>query len=127
MAKITKEFSMSVKERRYRHFSESFKQEKVREINDGRSRIADICRAYQVSYNAVYNWIKLYSNLSKPQRTIVETKSDTTKILALQKKIAELERLLGQKQVLIDFKDKMIEIAEETYQVDIKKKFGTKP
>jgi hypothetical protein len=57
----------------------------------------------------------------------VETKSDTTKILALQKKIAELERLLGQKQVLIDFKDKMIEIAEETYQVDIKKKFGTKP
>jgi transposase-like protein len=127
MAKITKEFSMSVKERRYRHFSESFKQEKVKEINEGRSRIADICRAYNVSYTTIYRWISLYSNLSKPQRTIVETKSDTTKILALQKKIAELERLLGQKQVLIDFKDKMIEIAEETYQVDIKKKFGTKP
>jgi hypothetical protein len=57
----------------------------------------------------------------------VETKSDTAKILALQKKIADLERLLGQKQVQLDFQNKMIEIAEETYQVDIKKKFETKP
>jgi hypothetical protein len=57
----------------------------------------------------------------------VETKSDTTKILALQKKIADLERLLGQKQVQLDFQNKMIEIAEETYQVDIKKKSETKP
>jgi hypothetical protein len=57
----------------------------------------------------------------------VETKSDTAKILALQKKIADLERLLGQKQVQLDFQNKMIEIAEDTYQVDIKKKFETKP
>ena len=112
MAKITKEFSMTVKERRYRHFSETFKQEKVKEVNEGRSRISDICRAYQVSYNTVYRWINSYSNISKPQRTIVETKSDTAKILALQKKIADLERLLGQKQVQLDFQNKMIEIAE---------------
>jgi len=57
----------------------------------------------------------------------VETKSDTAKILALQKKIADLERLLGQKQVQLDFQNKMIEIAEQTYQVDIKKKFEPKP
>jgi len=48
-------------------------------------------------------------------------------LLTLKKKIAELERIIGQKQILLDFKDKMIEIAEETYQVDIKKKFTTKP
>ena len=45
----------------------------------------------------------------------------------MQKRIAELERTLGQKQILIEFKDKMIELAEETYKVDIKKKFGTRP
>lgn len=127
MAKITKGFSMSVKERRYRRFSESFKKEKVKEIAENRSTISDICRVNEVSYTAVYHWINLYSNTNKPHRTIVEAKSDTTKILALQKKIAELERLIGQKQVQIDFQEKMIEIAEETYQVDIKKKFGTKP
>lgn len=127
MAKITKGFSMSVKERRYRRFSESFKKEKVKEIAENRSTVSDICRVNEVSYTAVYHWINLYSNTNKPHRTIVEAKSDTTKILALQKKIAELERLIGQKQVQIDFQEKMIEIAEETYQVDIKKKFGTKP
>ena len=118
---------MSVKERRYRRFSESFKREKVKEITENRATISDICRANEVSYTAVNQWIKLYSNTKRPSRTIVESKSDTTKILALQKKIAELERLIGQKQVMIDFQEKMIEIAEETYQVDIKKKFGAKP
>ena len=127
MAKITKGFSMTVKERRYRNFSESFKKEKVREIAENRSTVSDICRANEVSCTAVYKWINLYSNTNKPSRTIVESKSDTTKILALQRKVAELERLIGQKQVQIDFQEKMIEIAEETYQVDIKKKFGTKP
>lgn len=118
---------MTVKERQYRNFSESFKKEKVREIAENRSTVSDICRANEVSCTAVYKWINLYSNTNKPSRTIVESKSDTTKILALQKKVAELERLIGQKQVQLDFQEKMIEIAEETYQVDIKKKFGTKP
>lgn len=48
-------------------------------------------------------------------------------ILSLKKKVAELERIIGQKQILLDFKDKMIEIAEETYGVDIKKKISTEP
>jgi transposase len=118
---------MSKQERKYRRFSESFKREKVKEIIEKRSTVTDICKANEVTYSAVYKWIDLYSNTQKPHRTIVEFKSDTTKILALQKKIAELERMIGQKQVQIDFQDKMIEIAEETYRVDIKKKFGTKP
>ena len=37
------------------------------------------------------------------------------------------ERVIGQKQILIDFKDKMIELAEQTYSVDIKKNFSTQP
>jgi hypothetical protein len=57
----------------------------------------------------------------------VETDSDTREILALRKKVAELERLIGQKQILLEFKDKMIEIAEDMYGVDIKKKLSTKP
>ena len=57
----------------------------------------------------------------------MENLSDTQQILALKQKVAELERAVGQKQLLIDFKDKMIELAEEHYQVDIKKKFSTTP
>ena len=64
---------------------------------------------------------------NKKERLIVETESDTQQLLHLKKQVAELERIIGQKQVLLDFKDKMIELAEQTYGVDIKKKFSTTP
>lgn len=65
---------------------------------------------------------KKYGSMSKKQeRLIVETESDSVKLIELQKKVAELERIIGQKQIEIDFKDKMIDIAEEMYGVDIKK------
>jgi hypothetical protein len=57
---------------------------------------------------------------------VVEAKSDTMKIKALEERIKELERIVGQKQLLLEFKDKMIEIAEATYNVDIKKKVAFK-
>ena len=37
----------------------------------------------------------------------------------LKKKIAELERIIGQKQILIDFKDKIIELAEQEIESSI--------
>ena len=127
MAKLGKGYELSIKERRYRTFSESYRKEKVREVVEGRTSISELCMAIEISRTTVYKWISLYSNMEKPMRTIVESKSDSTKILALQKRIAELERLLGQKQVEIELKNKMIEIAEDTYNIDIKKKLDSKP
>ena len=126
MTKINKDFKLNTRERRLRTFSESYRQEKVREIVEKRATISEVCRANEITRTTIYKWIHLYSNQEKPIRTIVESKSDTVKILALQKRIAELERLVGQKQVQIEFQEKMIEIAEETYKIDIKKKLGDK-
>ncbi|MEX1135408.1 MAG: transposase [Balneolales bacterium] len=110
-----------------RTFSEDFKRKKVQEIERKITRVSEICKAYQVSTTAVYKWIHLYStSMKKQERLIVESESDTRKISELKQQIAELERALGQKQIQLDFKEKMIEIAEETYQIDIKKKFGGK-
>ncbi len=127
MSDYKKNFNQSTTERRYRRFSDTFKQKKVREIEQGKSTVIEVCKAYEVTDTAVYKWIKKYGQLKKPQRTIVESKSDTSKIVALQKRIADLERLLGQKQIEIEFKDKLIDIAEQTYGVDIKKKSSKKP
>jgi hypothetical protein len=62
----------------------------------------------------------------KEHKQVVEPKSDTQRIKMLEERIKELERIVGQKQLLLEFKDKMIEIAEATYNVDIKKKVGSK-
>ena len=63
----------------------------------------------------------------KKERLVVESESDTRQLIELKKRLSELERIIGQKQILIDFQNKMIELAEETYGVDIKKKFFTPP
>ncbi len=62
----------------------------------------------------------------KQVKQVVEAKSDTKKIKALKDRIKELERVVGQKQLLLEFKDKMIEIAESTYGINIKKKVSSK-
>jgi transposase len=121
------QFKLSLQDRRLRKFSDSFKRGKVREIEQGKTRIGEICREYEVSDVSVYNWIAKFGNMkkNKQERLIVETESDTRHLLELKKRIADLERMIGQKQILLDFKDKMIELAEEEYGVDIKKKFST--
>jgi hypothetical protein len=35
--------------------------------------------------------------------------------------------MVGQKQIEIEFQNKMIELAEQEYNIDIKKKLKTKP
>ena len=121
-------FKQSTEERKRRSFSEDFKTKKVREIEQKITTIAEVSRQYEVRANNVSRWVKKYGqNQKMGVRTIVETESDTRKLLELKVKVAELERIIGQKQVQIDFKDKMIELAEEAYGVDIKKKFGIKP
>lgn len=121
----SKSYKLSSSERRRRTFSESFKIKKVRELESGQTRICEIVKEYLVSPTSVYKWLNKYgmSKKKKPERLIIESTSDTKKIQELRKRIAELERMVGQKQVQLDFQKKMIELAEDYYEVDIKKKF----
>lgn len=123
------QFEMSESQRRVRRFSESFRQEKVVELESGITTAREIIKEYEVSYTSIKRWLDKYGNRikNKPKRIIVESESDTKKLLELRKRVAELERVVGQKQLQIDFNKKMIELAEEFYKVDIKKKFSDKP
>lgn len=123
-----KQFKMTVAERRRRNFSKSFKIQKVKELETGKTKISEIRKQYEVSYSAVYQWLNKFGTMKdKKEKIIIETDSDTKQLLELKKKVAELERIVGQKQILIDFKDKMIDLAEEIYGIEIKKKFSTRP
>ena len=122
------QFKMSQEEKKRRTFSKEFKQKKVREIEQRRASISQVSKAYGVSMTSVQKWVHKYGKEKfNTERLIVESLSDTTRIIAYERKIAELERLIGQKQVMIDFQSKMIDLAEEEYGIDIKKKFDKKP
>lgn len=125
--KAKNNFRMNSSQRSNRYFSTEFKMKKVKEIETGRSKISEICKEYEVSSTSVYRWIKKYGRpKEKNERIIIESKSDTQLIMHLRSKIAELEQLVGQKEVLISFKEKMLDYAQEYCGVDIKKKFLNK-
>jgi transposase len=122
------QFELCAEERRKRTFSEEFKRQKVKEIERKQTSVLQVSKAYQVRPNNVYKWMDKYSVKDKNGvRLVVEMESETKRVLALMQKVAELERIVGQKQIVIDFQNKMIELAEQEYQVDIKKKLETEP
>ena len=120
-------FTKESRARQNRYFSNDIKKKIVRDLERNYNSITDVCTTYQVSRTSVYRWIYKYSLMAKKEhKQVIEPKSDTQRIKLLEERIKELERVVGQKQLLIEFKDKMIEIAEATYGVDIKKKVGSK-
>lgn len=111
-----------------RYFSEDFKKKKVREIEQNTVTVSELTREYGVSKTAVYKWIYKYSaTRRKGIKQVVEAKSDTVKIARLREEVRDMERLIGQKQIRIDFLEKMIELAEQEYGIDIKKKYFSIP
>lgn len=120
------QFSLTLAERRRRTFSESFKRDKVREIDLGLTRVSEVCKQYCVSDTAVYQWIRKFSiQKESPERIVIETMSDTRALREMKERLAELERLVGQKQIEVDFYKKMIELAQEYYGIEIKKNYST--
>ncbi len=122
-----KAFRIKPTKRPVRFFSDSFKKEKVREIERNLTTVRMVSKEYEVTTAAVYKWLYKYSLFRVKQvRQIVEPMSDAHKIKELRKKIQELEQMVGQKQIQIEFKEKMIELAEQMYNIDIKKKVGSR-
>jgi len=126
MGKIRKEKEES-RRKRNRYFSESFRISKVREIEQNITTVLEVSRTYEVSHTAVYKWLYRYSSLRKKGvKQVIELMSDTRKIEALKRKIAELEQTVGQKQILLEFQEKMLELASKHVGYDIKKKYGSR-
>lgn len=118
---------LTPEERQNRYFSEEFKKQKVADIEKKLITIGQLCRQYQVSRTSVSKWLNKYSPMRKKQERMVhQLDSESHKIKQMQERIKELEQAVGQKQLKIDFLEKMIEIAGEDLKVDIKKKLSTK-
>lgn len=114
---------LSRRERQNRYFSESFKRKKVDEIDRHLCTVSEISKEYQVSTTAIYKWIYKYSALrNREMKQVIELQSDTRKIQALKEKIKQLEQLIGQKQIQIEFQDKVLELASEETGIDLKKR-----
>jgi transposase len=103
-----------------RRFSEEFKRKLVGDFEKGVMSVYQMERHYGIANCLIYRWIYKYSTYNEKNIRIVEMKdSQTQKLKELENKVKELERAVGQK--------KMIDIAKETYSIDIKKNSNTPP
>ena len=114
--------------RNSRQFSEEFKRTVVQDYEKGQFSVLELSQLYQLHTTIIYRWIQKYSSYNKRKIKVVEmADSSKQKLKDLHKRIEELERIVGQKQLNIDFLEKMIELANAHYRIDIKKNSDTPP
>lgn len=112
--------------RKQLRYSEEFKREIVSIFERGELSVVQIEKLYGVANPTIYKWIYKFSTFNEKGFRVIEMKeSSSTKLKALELKIKELEQAVGQKQIKIDYLEKMIDIAKDELKIDIKKNYNT--
>lgn len=112
--------------RKYRRYSEEFKRSIVKDFEKGDYNVPQLSRLYHIQSGLIYRWIYKYSIFNEKKSQVVEMKSSNqNKINELERKVKELEQAVGQKQIMIDYLEKMMDLAKEELEIDIKKNFAT--
>jgi len=111
-----------------RRFTEEFKRQIVKDFESGKYSVLDLKQLHKIHQQLIYNWIYKYSTVNNKGYRIVEMKeSSQAKLKSLESKVKQLEQIIGQKQIKIDYLEKMIELAEEELNLSIKKNSSTPP
>jgi transposase len=111
-----------------RIFSEEIKRKAIKDLTSQRTTIKALMNEHQVSHQAIYSWLYKYSPYHEQKCTlVVQMKSEEAKKIELQQRIAELERIVGQKQLELDFLNKLLEIGSNELGFDLKKSFSSPP
>jgi transposase len=106
------------------HLSSTTKRLLVHEILSNRISADEVIYEYKVSKNAINKWLRQYNcnkdlNMEEEKGNSEESKKDVLQELSDKKHIEELQlKILGL--------ETMIDLAEQKFKIDIRKKSGTK-
>lgn len=114
--------------RQRRIFSEEFKRQKTQQIVEKKVSVSDVSELYGITKMTVYRWLYRYSpHHQKGTILVVQMESEEYKTKQLLQNVAELERIVGQKQLQIDYLEKLIEVGSQELKIDLKKTFSGPP
>ena len=120
-----KQSKQNLEIRAHRIFSEGLKKQIVKDLVSKRLTLRQVVLEHQVSRTSVYQWLYRYSPVHKQKCTlVVQMESEEQKKYALQQRIAELERIVGQKQLEVDYLNKLLEVGSKELGFDLKKSFS---
>jgi transposase-like protein len=112
--------------RKKRIYSEEFKRKIVKDFESGQLSVPQLEKLHNIGNPLIYRWIYKFSTFNEKGSRIIEMKeSSSGKMKSLEQRVKELERMIGQKQIKIDYLEKMIDIAKDELNIDIKKNSNT--
>jgi len=108
-------------------YSSAFKQKVIIEVEEGTYNISEASRIYKVSTKSIYNWLKELGKDHLINKIVrVQMRGEADRIKELEREKQKLEAALAQAHLKIITLESTIESAEEIYNIDFKKKSGTK-
>lgn len=108
---------------KHRYFSETARKAIVSEIDEGLSK-AEASRKYEVSQSSIYAWLRKYSkHYIATLKVRVEHESDSEKNKALKTELSKAYEALGRSQSENLLLHKIVELASEHFEMDLKKSF----
>lgn len=108
-------------------YSPAFKRKVVEEIESGKYTVGEIRRIYDIwGSETIDRWLKKFGRTHLLSRVIrVEMKDEKDKLKELERQKRELESALAQAHLKILSLETMIDIAEDRFDIKIKKKSDT--
>jgi transposase-like protein len=110
-----------------RKFSDSEKLRVIEEHLSGAS-IYSLTKKYSLYSSQIYEWMDKYGIArNRGKHGIVrQSSSESETIQSLRKELQVLQKTLAEERLRSVAYNKMIEVAEEMFQIEIRKKVGTK-
>jgi len=108
-------------------YSPAFKRKIVEEIEGGKFTVGEVRRIYDIKgSDTIERWLKKFGREHLLSRVIrVEMRDEKDKLKDLERQKRELESALAQAHLKILSLETMIDIAEDRFDIKIKKKSDT--
>lgn len=118
---------MSKKGSIHRHFSDDFKISIVEEFLSGSFSQHSLCKKYSLHGGSLREWIRIFAPEYEFASDIMSKKpSENDQIRELKLALRQKELELKREKMRGDLYETIIEVAEEQFQIPIRKKAGTK-
>jgi len=113
--------------RHQNRYTIAFKMKLVEEIENGLISQCAASRLYGVPQTTIFDWIKRYGYNAQIDKVVyVMTNEEERELIRLRKEVQRLTRALDESHLKNLALESLIEIAEETYDPDLKKNIGTR-
>jgi transposase-like protein len=110
-------------------YSLAFQQKVVSDIESGRFSICEAQKVYGINGNGtLQKWLRKFGKDHLIERVVrIEMRGEKDRIKMLEDEKRRLESALAQSHMKVMALETLIEVAEEHYQSDFKKNFGSLP